>query len=372
MKDLTARRKKAGAAIAGIVVFAATAGGAALADETARETGLPDIAQAMLQAAYDTNDPAEIAAVARAVKAVFPDYAEAIEAQSEAIRSQAMLAAISGGGDAPAEAAVEDPVEAPAADARTADAAATAAADEATPEDAAPDDASADDVSADDVSAPRFFSLHPWEGKINASGLFSDGNSENVAGGLAVQGVREAGSLTHNIRGFFDIGRSNGITNQKRWGASYQLDFQIADATYAYSRVSYEENEFSGFDYRIFVGAGLGHFYYDTETLTWKVEAGPGFRYSPIDDTREIEQEAAFYASNEVDWVIREGVTFEQDLNVTWTEPTTTYQSVTALNTKLNDSLSTGLSFEYRYETDPPEGRENFDAIARASLIYGF
>ena len=65
-------------------------------------------------------------------------------------------------------------------------------------------------------------------------------------------------------------------------------------------------------------------------------------------------------------------MTFGQDLNATWTEPTTTFQSVTTLNTKLTEALSTGLSFEYRYETEPPEGRENFDAIARASLIYGF
>lgn len=357
MQGLMRHRTRAGAAIIGLAVFAAAS--AALADEAARETGLPDIAQALLQAAYDTNDPAEIAAVARAVKAVFPDYAEAIESQSQEILAQARLAGL-----APPQEAAPDAPDAPAA---------PLVADAASP-DGAPADApdASDPATQTPPPRPRFYSLRPWDGKINASGLFSDGNSENIAGGLAVEGVRKAGPLTHNIRGFFDIGRSGGITNQKRWGASYQLDFQIGDATYAYSRVSYEEDEFSGFDYRLFVGAGLGHFYYDTETLTWKIEAGPGFRYSPIDDTREIEQEAAFYASNEVDWVIREGVTFEQDLNVTWTEPTTTYQSVTALNTKLTDSISTGLSFEYRYETDPPQGRENFDAIARASLIYGF
>lgn len=360
MQGLTRRRMRKGAAVAGIAAFAAAAASAALANEAAEETGLPDIAQALLQAAYDTGDPAEIAAVARAVKAVFPDYVEAIEAHSQEILAQVMLAQEKLTAPAPPQEAAPDALAAP------------LAADAASPDGAPADAPDASDPATETPPRPRFYSLRPWDGKINASGLFSDGNSENIAGGLAVEGVRKAGPLTHNIRGFFDIGRSGGITNQKRWGASYQLDFQIGDATYAYSRVSYEEDEFSGFDYRLFVGAGLGHFYYDTETLTWKVEAGPGFRYSPIDDTREIEQEAAFYASNEVDWVIREGVTFEQDLNVTWTEPTTTYRSVTALNTKLTDAISTGLSFEYRYETDPPQGRENFDAIARASLIYGF
>ena len=354
MQGLTPRRPRcrAGAYRAALALggFVLAAGGAMAQDSAPVLPGpaMPDIAQALMQAAYDTGNPAEIAAVARAVKAVFPDYTAAIDAQSQA----SLAALLAAGETAPENAGPED----------------------ANSEDASPEDEGSENEDPDQTDAPPrgFFALRPWDGKVNASGLFSAGNSENIAGGLAVEGVRKVGPLTHNIRGFFDIGRSSGVTNQKRWGASYQLDFQIGDATYAYTRASYEEDEFSGFDYRVFVGAGLGHFYYDTETFKLKIEAGPGFRYSPIDDTREIEQEAAFYASNEIDWIIRENVTFGQDLNATWTEPTTTFQSVTTLNTKLTEALSTGLSFEYRYETEPPEGRENFDAIARASLIYGF
>ena len=347
MPSLAKRRAGAFQTAMAVAGLALAASGGAFAQDIAQDgaaalagENLPDIAQALMQAAYDTGDPAEIAAVARAVKAVFPDYAEEIDAQAlAAAASLAPDAALEPETEALAEAPPEEP---------------------ALLEDAAP------------PPPPRFFSLRPWEGKLNASGLFSDGNSENIAGGLALEGVRKAGPITHNIRGFFDIGRSSGTTNQKRWGASYQLDVEVSNGTYAYSRISYEEDEFSGFDYRIFAGAGLGHFFFDTEPFKWKAEAGPGYRYSPIDDTNEIERQIAAFGSSELDWVIREGVIFEQDLNATWTELTTTFQSVTALNTKLTDAISTGLSFEYRYETDPPEGRENFDTIARASLIYGF
>lgn len=330
----------------GTIVAAATALASPAALSAQDQPALPDIAQALMQAAYDSEDAAEIAAVARAVKAVFPNYAAAIEAQASAKltelarieQAEAEIAAASKG-------AVEKDVE---------------------PQEVALE------VPPPPPPPPGIFALRPWDGKINASGLLSDGNSENVAAGVKVEAVRKSGSLVHNIKGFFDLGRSRGKTNQKRWGASYQLDFDLGDATYAYGRLSYEENEFSGFDYRLFAGAGLGHFYFDTETFVWKVEGGPGFRYSPIDATREIEQQVALYASSEIDWQIRDGVELEQDVNVTWTTPTTTFETVTALTTQLTDSISTGLSFEYRYETDPPEGRENFDAIARASLIYGF
>lgn len=328
----------------GVVLLTIGASGASAAQNTAAPSAsvIPDIAQALLQAAYDTKDPTEIAAVVRAVKAVFPDYTEAIDAQSKARLAETRLAELTQTEKA------EDILA------------------------AAPEAVTPEQIAPPPPPPPSFFSLHPWEGKINASGLLSDGNSENVAGGLKVEAVRKAGPLTHNIRGFFDLGRSKGETNQKRWGASYQLDFNLGDATYAYSRLSYEEDEFSGFDYRLFAGAGLGHFYFDSETFVWKIEAGPGYRYSPIDATREIEQQIALYASSETDWKIREGVELEQDFNVTWTTPTTTFQTVTSLTSKLTDSISTGISFEYRYETEPPEGRENFDAVARASLIYGF
>lgn len=343
MRALTAA--KAGLCGAGVVIGAM---GAALAQDS---SAIPDIARALLQAGYDTKDAEEIAAVVKAVKTVFPDYAEAIDAEATAKLYEMAQP------NAPQLPNAQTPI-----------------AEIAAQTEPAPNE-NAMTLPIDATPPPRpngFFAMRPWDGKISASGVFSDGNSENLAGGIAVDASRKAGSIVHNLKGFFDIGRSRGETNQKRWGASYQLDFDIADATYAYGRISYEEDEFSGFDYRIFVGAGLGHFFYDTDRFVWKAEGGPGFRYSLLDNTPETEEQGAVYASNEIEWTIRDGVVLEQDLNATWTTPTTTLFTKTELTTALTEALSTGLSFEYRYETDPPSNRENFDAIARASLKYGF
>jgi len=306
-------------------------GSAALAAQQApqqasQETSMPDIAAAMLNVAYESGDPAEIAAVAKAVKAVFPDYADVIAKDAET-----QIAALK--------------------------------------------PAAKDGAARNDADAPPsggLLAIKPWDGKFSASAVMSSGNSENTAVGIALDAVRTAGEFKHNFKGYLDLGESSGVTNQKRWGASYKLDYNFTDRTYAYGRFSYDEDQFSGFDYRLFAGAGLGHYFAKSEAFTWKAEGGPGFRYSPIDLTREIEKEFAAYGATEIDWLIREGLKFEQDFNVTWTSPTTTLQSVTSLSTQLWGDLSTGLSFEYRYETDPPLGRENSDTTARASLIYGF
>ena len=307
-----------------------------LSPAIAQNNGLiPNIAQALLEAAYESGDPAEIAAATKAVKAVFPDYEAAISDQS-ATKISALI---------PAEASGGTPAQAPVAVAHT---------------------------IAAKTPTGGLFAVSPWEGKIEASALFSSGNSENSAVGILIDASRVSGSFVHNVDAFFNLGSSAGVLNQKRWGAAYKLDYTLSERTYAYGRIAYEEDEFSGFDYRLFAGAGLGHYFAKSDHFTWKVEGGPGYRYSPIDLTREIDQNFAAYASSEIDWLIREGLTFEQDWNVTWTSPTTTFQSITSLNTVLWGDISTGISFEYRYETNPPLGRENTDTLAKASLIYGF
>lgn len=288
----------------------------------AAQEGLPDIAAGMLDAAEATGDPDQLRAVADAAKAVFPDYADAIEANAAA-----RIVALT-----PPEEV--DPPAAP--------------------------------------ETKSLLALGPWEGKARLGAALSSGNSDNAGVGLAFEAERAAGDFTHKLTGYADIGRANGVLNQKRWGAAYKLDYNFSDRSYSYGRLAYDEDEFSGFDYRLFAGAGLGHFLSKSERLTWKLEGGPGFQYSPVDDTREVQQELALYAASETDWTIRDGWVFEQDVTVTWTDPTTTITSVTALTTALTDAIATGVSFNYRYETNPPPDRVNTDTVLRANLTYGF
>lgn len=286
---------------------------------------VPDIPRGMLEAAAKTGEIAQVEAVAAAAAEVFPDSSDIIAQYA---------------GDLISGLPQPDP----------------------------------EPEAAEEPSQPTegFFAFGEWTGAVTAAAVTSSGNSENLAVGGAFNAEKVAGKLTHGFNGYIDFGRSAGVQNQKRWGASYQLDYALDDRTYAYSRLAFDEDEFSGFDYRLFAGLGLGHFLYKSEPFTWKIEGGPGFQYSPIDDTRDVQEELAVYASSETDWIIREGLKFEQNFAVTWTDPTTTFLSVTSLTTALTKTLATGVSFEYRYETSPPLGRQNTDTVLRANLSYGF
>ncbi|MEO1251145.1 MAG: DUF481 domain-containing protein [Pseudomonadota bacterium] len=308
----------------------------------------PDIAKAMLDAAAETLDAAQVAAVIHAASQVFPDEADAIEAYGDMLRAR--LSPLAGAGPIEVVISEDDPdkVEKKATPPRTAD------------------------KELQSAPAPRFLDLGDWTGSVSASGLVATGNSENAAAGILAEAQLPRGDFTHNLRSYFDYGRSQGVKNQQRWGASYKLDYSINERSFAFARFSYDEDEFSGFDYRLFAGAGYGRWLVQNEDVALKVEGGPGYQYAPIDDTNEIDREFAFYGATEFDWVIRTGLKFEQDFNATWTSETSTLISTSTISTAFTDSLSTGLSYMYRYETNPPAGRVNEDTTVRANLTYGF
>lgn len=337
-------------ALSALTALACAPSFAAQPIESEAPTPIPDVARAMIDAAYETEDPVQVSAVANAAMQVFPKEAEAIGAYADKKR-EALSSPLFAGrvkDELVVTAEPEKEKQPPSVDARP------------------------DEVELKPGKAPKFLGLGPWKGKATASGLRSTGNSQNAAAGFQFEAHRDFGDFTHNLAGRFDFGKSKGKTTQQRWGASYKLDYRYSDKTYAFARLSYDEDAFSGFDYRLFAGLGVGRRLFNTEGFKWKVEGGPGYQYAPIDDTREVDNHPAAYLSSETDWLIRDGLKFEQDVNGTWTSPTSTIVSQTTLTTVLTDTLSTGISYLYRYETDPPSGRLNEDTTFRLNLTYGF
>lgn len=227
-----------------------------------------------------------------------------------------------------------------------------------------------------------------WDGAIEFSAANATGNAENTTLGIAADGLRVLGRYTHNLKGAVNyaeatVTNSDGETisekTQDNWFVSYQLDTQLRDRTYAFGRVRYEQDAFSGFDDRTFLGGGVGHHVFQEEGRNWKIEGGPGYQISTIaepdpvpDEFEDTQEELALYASSEFDILIRDGVSFDHDVYVTWTDPNTTLSTVFGLATKLTENMSSKVSYQVDFETDPPEGREDTDTLLKASLLFGF
>ncbi len=233
-----------------------------------------------------------------------------------------------------------------------------------------------------------FFDLEGWDGEIELTVTQAQGNSENTAFGGAMKAVNEFGRWTHAVSAYADFGGADGERTQERFGGMYQVDMTINDRAFAYNKIEYEDDRFSGFAYRIFYTAGLGYFFIDNDRAVWKGEAGPGVRYSSIQQTPDADPNSptfgqqipledsstdfAAFASSDLSLKLTDTTDLAHEVDVTYTDTTTTLTSKLAIDTRINGHLSLRVSGRVRYETDPPSGRENTDTVVKASLLFRY
>ena len=160
---------------------------------------------------------------------------------------------------------------------------------------------------------------------------------------------------------------------------AYQLDGDLTDRAFAFGRARYDYDAFSGFEQRVFVGAGLGWRFYETDQVNWTVSGGPGARYTvatepdPVPADFEAEEWAvSAYAASRFAWDVREGLAVTQDAAVTYSEASTTLAGEAALQSALTERLAAKVSYRVQHETQPLEGRAGTDTLLTAGLSYGF
>lgn len=227
-----------------------------------------------------------------------------------------------------------------------------------------------------------------WSGAVNFNLSSATGNTRNtVLGGRARLGYKRAalthvgeagGNFTETTTVAADGTETTDVT-QNNWFAQYRLEMQTGDRTFVFGRTRYEEDQFSGFDRRVFVGLGLGHTLWKTERSDFQILVGPGYQYferarpDPVpDDFRTTEGNLAFFFGQTYNQQLRENVSIEQSLDTTVTDANTTVALGTALRTNLTERLTSRIAYNVNHETDPPAGRQNTDTLLSVSLGYEF
>jgi len=241
-----------------------------------------------------------------------------------------------------------------------------------------------------------------WTGEGNLGGGVTTGNTDTVDVGVSLKVAKEFGPWKVSADGGYDFGQVDGEDSRNRWWVGSQLQRDFTDRLYGFGDVTYEEDDFSGFDSRLFVGVGAGYHIYKEKPLTWAVEVAPGFRRSVTSDSIVTEEIAAVFddtttpptlvtpavpaevllGSTFNDFAVRgsskfaydfnDKVTFTNDTDVVWSDLSTQTVNTAAVTAQLTEKISGRVSFQVRHETDPPEGFVNTDTATRVSIVYGF
>lgn len=237
-------------------------------------------------------------------------------------------------------------------------------------------------LPASPAAAQIIFGGDGWSGEAGVSASNASGNTEALDLGINLSALHE-GDLWRNAGNLvFDYGETDGEESKNKVVADYQLDRELSPRSYGFGRTSYEVDEFSGYDYRAFLGLGLGWKVIDVDETRWELQGGPGLQIDAVRDELddlgavvtpgETTQTFALGLGSRYGMKLNEAVSLTNDSDVTWSEETTIVFNSFGLNAQLMDQLAARFSFDVTHDTEPPADTENTDTVTRASLIYTF
>ena len=164
---------------------------------------------------------------------------------------------------------------------------------------------------------------------------------------------------------------SDNATTAKRWYLTGKSDYKIDDLSYLFVLLSYEDDEFSGFEYQINEVFGYGFAAIKKDDIKLNLEAGVGARQSkPFNGSSNSEVIARGAA--DLEWKISKTSVFTQLLSVEAGEDSTISRSVSALQLLIVGNLSAKLSHSIKHTSDVPAGIEKTDTVSLVTLAYKF
>ncbi len=214
-------------------------------------------------------------------------------------------------------------------------------------------------------------STGPWSGEAELGIVATSGNTETQSISAKAKGQHESGMWLHKLVFEALNTESNEQTTAERYNLSGQSNYKFSDRGYFFGILSYEDDRFSGYDYRMSEALGYGYRVIEQEGLTLNIEGGPGARQSKLDSGKS-ENEAMFRAAGNLAWDISETSHFTQELTSEIGEDITVSRSVTALKTQVSGSLAMKVSFTVKRTSKVPADIEKSDRETAVTLVYGF
>ena len=233
--------------------------------------------------------------------------------------------------------------------------------------------------------APGAAAEDGWTGEASLSAGMTTGNTETTEAGLGVDVDRAAGAWTFGLQLSGDYGEEDGVENRNRYFLGADLDHDFNDTMFAFGRVSYEVDQFTGFDSRSFIGGGVGWHILDDEDHNWTVRGGPGLK---IEEVKRLittdsmgaaliipartEESFGAVAQSEYFLAFNDAVSLSNKTGVIYSQETTQLNNTIGLTAAINGHLSARVSYDVRHDTNPPLNFEATDTATRFSLVYKF
>ena len=210
-----------------------------------------------------------------------------------------------------------------------------------------------------------------WGGEAELGLVTTSGNTETTTANFKGKLENNREQWKHLLT-FESLHASSEDNNTaERYLLTAKSSYKINDVSYAFGRFSYEDDRFSGYDYRATETLGYGRHIIREETLKFDVEGGPGARQSKPENG-STDSEGIVYLSANVKWDVSETSVFTQDLFSEIGEDVTVTKSVTGLKTQINGDLAMKTTYTIKQTSKVPTGIDKTDTETAVTLVYSF
>lgn len=231
-------------------------------------------------------------------------------------------------------------------------------------------------LSAEAASRARgiIYYLDPalWNGQAELGAGSSTGDTDEKSLSVGLSFHRNFGSWEHDLDFDFDYARSSGETKRQKFVSKYETIWRPWKSAFLLNYTELELDRFSGYDYRVVENIGVGFDLISKGNHRFRVEGGPGLRFSRFKETGINETEFLGRLSTTYDWKISDTMSLRDRASVIFASGSTTLKNGLEFSAKLNAHLAARLSFDVQYDSAPPLGTAAWDTSTRATLVYGF
>ena len=165
--------------------------------------------------------------------------------------------------------------------------------------------------------------------------------------------------------------QNSAATTAEKYDASTKSKYKIDDRQYVFGLLKYDNDRFSGFDYRSSEAIGYGQRVIADMGMTFDIEAGPGARQSKPSNS-DINSEGLSWLNGDFIWNIDKKSIFTEELGTEIATSAAITSSATGLKTQINGSLAMKLTYFIQYTSKVPEGVEKGERKSTVTLVYSF
>jgi putative salt-induced outer membrane protein len=210
-----------------------------------------------------------------------------------------------------------------------------------------------------------------WTGQGELGASRTSGNTDATTVAIGLHASKDGIHWRHKFDATADYQRSNNASGTDKYLAGYEGDYKFNPALFVSTLAQWEKDRFAGFYSRTTESLGVGYSVYHTPRLQWDISAGPAWRQ--IDQVQgPFVHDVSLRLNSQTLWHITPATDFTETVNIYAGGNNNTYESTTALTTKVIGALAARGSFDIKKETSPAPGAKKVDTTSRMTLVYGF